>query len=621
MKNQDSPQSALAKLPFSQMLGDPVRACVRAQVEAAQVTKRYLNSVTLRQNEAGYQEAVMVSFRYQNGERMLELSIPLMTLVPIPHFSVDRLDIEFNALVESFDEKHLTCSFAGTDTQHDGEEQQTITSNHHLKVKLQATQDHMPIGLSKLLGLLDEAIVLDQPIRPSAKADLRLNAEKIEIFTKREYQLYPSEPIVPEALVWSSSNPFVATVDERGLVRAHQEGEAYIFVETYEARGRCRVIVESDQRKLGQILSSIKEYSQRREASQASQESSSYVGSYKGGISSNTKEGYLDGSYGMKLISRANETENTRPLDPRALRTQVITARIKAKQTKIPAFHVTHTAPARARGQEPHIDDFELLTTIMSALQWRRHNGPIKLYTDSEGKRIYEEQNMTFIWDGGMDTTVLDTIQDRVDFSIFWAGGKLYALRDMQCPCVMLDTDMVVWKSLDEKINPKKDAVACVHKEYLSEVYPSIDKLKTAKGYRFEESWSWSAEPFNTALLYIADPKFKELYTSHAIEFMRDNLERANDDISQMVFAEQRLLGICGENTNTPIKTLLELEQLHEQDMITHIWGGKASLRQSPELAETFCREMVAKLLEIFDELSIELLDIPVVKQYQPLAI
>lgn len=606
MKNQESPQSALAKLPFSQMLGDPVRACVQAQVEAAQVTKRYLNSVTLRRNEAGHQEAVLVSFRYQNGDQMLELSIPLMTLVPIPHFSVDRLDIEFSALVDSFDEKHLTCSFAGGDTQYNSEEQQTITTNHHLQVKLQASQNHMPIGLSRLLGLLDETIAIEQPPRPSPKADLRLNAEEIEIFPQREYHLYPIVPIIPETLAWSSSNPLVATVNERGLVKAHQKGEAYIFVETHDAQGRCRVVVESDQGELGQILSSFKEHSQRREEVQ---------------ISSNSKRGYLDGSYGLWLLEPKRGKMIKRPLNRRVLRTKTKPLWTKTERTKLPAFHITHTAPDKARGLEPHIDDFDLLTTIMSALQWRKHNGPIKLYTDSDGKRIYKEQNMTFIWNNGIDTNVLDNIQDRVDFSIFWAGGKLYALRDMQTPCVMLDTDMVVWKGLDEIINPQRDRVVCVHKEYLSEFYPSIDKLKTAKGYRFSEAWSWTAEPFNTALLYLADSKFKEIYTSHAIKFMRDNLERANDDISQIVFAEQRLIGICAENTKTPVKTLIDLEQLHQQDLITHIWGGKNALRQSPEFSDKFCRNMVVKLLEEFDDLSVELLKIPVVKKYLSIGI
>ncbi|MDO4691686.1 MAG: DUF2589 domain-containing protein [Porphyromonadaceae bacterium] len=607
MKNQETPQSALATLPFSQMLGEPVRACVQAQVEAARVTKRYLNSVTLRTNEAGKQEAVMIAFRYQNGSQMLELSMPLMALVPLPHFSVDRLDIEFNALVDSFDDKHLTCSFASRGTQTDSEEQQTITTNHHLKVRLQASQNHMPIGLSKLFNLLDETIALEEPQRPSLKADLLLNTEQIEIFVQGHYPLYPIEPVVPEALVWSSSNPTVATVNARGGVTAHRKGEAYIFVESSEARGRCHVIVRSDHSKLMRLLSAIKLNSQRREAEALASSAytsapQSYISSW--GISSSMDNGAatLEGGYGLALIERTDIDLETTWLAP--------------EQYGLTAFHTTHTAPARARGQEPYIHDVDLLTTIMSALQWRKYNGPIRLYTDSYGKRIYEEQNMNFIWDGGINVDVLDGIQDRVDFSIFWAGAKLYALRDMQTPCVMLDTDMIVWKNLNRAINPRSDQVVCVHKEYLSEIYPSIENLKTAKGYRFSDNWKWSAEPFNTALLYISDPKFKDTYTSHAIEFMVDNLERANDEVSQMVFAEQRLLGICAENTGTPVKTLLELDQLHQQDLITHVWGAKQALRQSSELAGQFCCDIVDRLFRDFEDLRASLLEIPVVRKY-----
>lgn len=606
MKDQQTPQSALATLPFSQMLGDPVRACVQAQAEAARVTKQYLNSVTLRTNEAGKQEAVMIAFRYQNGTQMLELSIPLMTLVPLPHFSVDRLDIEFNALVDSFDDKHMTCSFASSGAQNNSEEQQTITTNHHLKVRLQASQNHMPIGLSRLFTLLDDTIALEQPVRPSSQADLQLNTDRVELFEGSRYLLYPVEPVAPEALSWSSSDPSVVTVSDLGVVQTHQKGEAYIFVESREARARCRVVVESDRTKLCQILSAIKLNSKRREAEtppKSAYTSAPQSDTSSGGISSmGSGSTTLEGGYGLELIKRTDVDQSA--------------TWFGSNQGGLPAFHVTHTAPAMARGQEPYIHDFELLSTIMSALQWRKHNGPIRLYTDSYGRRIYNEQNMSFIWDDGVNTDVLDGMRDQVDFSIFWAGAKLYALRDMQTPCMMLDTDMIVWRSLNGSINPSLDQVVCVHKEYLSEVYPSVEKLKIAKGYRFSDHWKWSAEPFNTALLYISEPKFKDIYTSKAIEFMVGNLERANDDISQMVFAEQRLLGICAENTGISVKTLVELDQLHQQDLFTHIWGAKRALRQSSELAEEFCYDLVARLFRDFSNLSAELLEIPVVRKY-----
>ena len=380
MDKQATSKPELNELPFSQMLGDPVRACVQAQAEAARATRRYLDTVALKRNEAGGLEAVVVSFRYQNNNRMLELSIPLITLVPIPHFSVDRLDIEFNALVNRRDESNLICSFASDGTQTNNEEEQSIVVQHHLKVKLHASQDHIPLGLSKLLNFLDETISMDKPTRPSEKADLRLNTEEIALFTQGKYSLYPIDPITPEALSWSSSDPLVASVSDQGVVTAHQKGEAYIFVETYEARGRCRIIVESDRSKLSQIISAIKQNSRTREDSRSGS-AHSFIGSQRSSFVRTVRD--LDGGYGLNLIKRKAVTEEN--------------LTYTTTSTGLKAFHVTHTQPAVARGQQPYIHDFELLTTIMSALHWRRHNGSIKLYTDTRGLNIYKAQNMSFI--------------------------------------------------------------------------------------------------------------------------------------------------------------------------------------------------------------------------------
>ncbi len=90
------------------------------------------------------------------------------------------------------------------------------------------------------------------------------------------------------------------------------------------------------------------------------------------------------------------------------------------------AFHITHTRPYHDQGATFHIEDFELLTTILSALQWRRKNGSIRLYTDSVGKEYYEREQMTFIWDEGINTQVLENIKETIDFSIFLGGRKAF---------------------------------------------------------------------------------------------------------------------------------------------------------------------------------------------------
>ena len=72
----------------------------------------------------------------------------------------------------------------------------------------------------------------------------------------------------------------------------------------------------------------------------------------------------------------------------------------------ITALHVNSTLPFRTRhkGRKYEIDNFEILTTILSALTWRRYNGSIKLYTDSVALEVYDTFKLLDLWDAGIDT-------------------------------------------------------------------------------------------------------------------------------------------------------------------------------------------------------------------------
>ncbi len=280
------------------------------------------------------------------------------------------------------------------------------------------------------------------------------------------------------------------------------------------------------------------------------------------------------------------------------------------------AFHITHTRPYHDQGATFHIEDFELLTTILSALQWRRKNGSIRLYTDSVGKEYYEREQMTFIWDEGINIQVLENIKETIDFSIFWAGGKLFALKDMPTPCVMIDTDFIVWENLSSKISNVEDVISIHREELMEGVYLPEELLKKAPNYRFDEKWDWNEKAANTALLYMGNNTLKEYYTSSAIKFMQNNLERPSELISQIVFAEQRLLAMCAKSSNVELKSFCKEEELQEQNSYTHLWGYKQTLRDQPDVALKFCTDVVTRLVSDFEEYNKQLYSIPVVRRY-----
>ena len=247
------------------------------------------------------------------------------------------------------------------------------------------------------------------------------------------------------------------------------------------------------------------------------------------------------------------------------------------------AFHSNWTKPFFARnGGAPYfIEDYDLLTTILSALEWRRYNGGIKMITDDTGAAYYEKLGLTHLWDLGVDAALETAVDASIAPGVFWAAGKIYALRNQNAPCVMLDTDFMVWRPLAGALSGT--SLAVIHREEISAaIYPQRAFFEMKSGWNFPENWDWSVLPGNTALLYIADESFKDYYTAQSISFMKA-LRKSKDTTAEMVFAEQRLLAMCANAKGVNIKSLLDVHNLERQTSFTHVWGLKAQFQEAPE--------------------------------------
>ncbi|MCF0199670.1 MAG: DUF2589 domain-containing protein, partial [Bacteroidaceae bacterium] len=87
--------SALQSLPFGQIIGGPLKACIDAQTEAALSTWNYINSVGITTDENGEAKAVYVNFSYRSNGHKCELSVPLLTLVPIPYLAIKDISYSY----------------------------------------------------------------------------------------------------------------------------------------------------------------------------------------------------------------------------------------------------------------------------------------------------------------------------------------------------------------------------------------------------------------------------------------------------------------------------------------------------------------------------------------------
>jgi len=277
------------------------------------------------------------------------------------------------------------------------------------------------------------------------------------------------------------------------------------------------------------------------------------------------------------------------------------------------ALHINWTKPFFARnGGEYFIEDFEILTTILSALKWREKNGSIKMVTDRVGFEFYTRNKMTSLWDDGIDV-ILDSINE--DASMFWAAGKLHALSREAAPVAVIDTDFIVWEEiLFDRLAP----LCVIHDEDLyRDVYPDMSYFEMKDGYSFDTAWNWDTKALNTAFYVIKDNALLWEYTSEAIRFM-NCAKNTGDPLCYMVFAEQRLLNMIAHKQNKEVMCFSTLERLfkHGEGWFTHIWGMKQQMRDNNELRKDFCRRCIDRILKDFPDYEKMLHEIDALKPY-----
>lgn len=256
------------------------------------------------------------------------------------------------------------------------------------------------------------------------------------------------------------------------------------------------------------------------------------------------------------------------------------------------AIHVNSTAPFFYKSPEKaySIENFTLYNTVISALQWRKVNGEIYMVTDSIGADYYRKIGLEKVWDG-----IYELIPDNIEGinpEMFWAAGKLIALRDFPEKAALIDEDFIVWN----KLSLPENMVTVAHREYISpDIYPDPD-LFNVPNFPILERLDKSVLPCNTAFLYIPDDAFKELYTNLSISFMK-SAECCEDRLCRMVFAEQRLLGMLCAYSGIEVNALLDKDRLFvAQDNFTHLWGAKQAMRDNGEYKEEFlnrCRKRI----------------------------
>ena len=264
----------------------------------------------------------------------------------------------------------------------------------------------------------------------------------------------------------------------------------------------------------------------------------------------------------------------------------------------VEGYHVLSTSPMLSThsAMKFKMRDYAFYTAMLSALLWKKYNGPIHMITDRAGYDFLKDTELFSIYDKVLP--VLDERNSGISHERYWASSKVQALKMMTAPCALIDMDMLVW----EPLHLERYKLAGTHIEHINEkTYPPLTYFHYSPDYSFPIGWSSEVEPINTSILYIADEEFRKYYTMQSIRFMQSEMETPDDGVVCMVFAEQRILAMCAEEKGIAAHTFLDFDKLYEsQSLVTHLWAGKELLHCEAEAEERYnamCFEKIKELM------------------------
>jgi hypothetical protein len=180
----------LANLNFGSMIGGPLSAVINAQAQAAITSVEFIKAVGFHPDDAvtttDRGKPVMVTFEYHKAVEQtddgvtttsvqpFELTVPILTMLPIPFIRIEETTIDFNAKITSVQESavndqlgfdaSVSLKFKPVELKTSFSYKRSTSSSdkvertYSLQVHVRAVQDEMPAGMERLLGILENSI-------------------------------------------------------------------------------------------------------------------------------------------------------------------------------------------------------------------------------------------------------------------------------------------------------------------------------------------------------------------------------------------------------------------------------------------------------------------------------
>jgi len=168
----------LAAIPFGSLIGGPLTAAIEAQGAAAMSSVKFIKAVGFKENG----DVNNISFTAKKGDQSVEITVPLLTIVPIPFIRIDDMTINFKTNITQSEEAkdETSSSFAASASleasarylffsakltgsisnkkDSSSTKDSKYSVEHTMDVTVHAVQDDMPAGLARMLSILTKSI-------------------------------------------------------------------------------------------------------------------------------------------------------------------------------------------------------------------------------------------------------------------------------------------------------------------------------------------------------------------------------------------------------------------------------------------------------------------------------
>ena len=151
--------AALQSIPFGNLIGAPLEACVNAQAQAVRTTYEYISEVGFNVKSEYEWEARTVSFSFMMEGVMKQITVPLLTILPLPYLQIDTVDISFTADVSVNAEGKMMAKVSNA-TDSEAVKQSSLNFQSQIGIDIKASSaGNMPVGIAKLLDILGNSCI------------------------------------------------------------------------------------------------------------------------------------------------------------------------------------------------------------------------------------------------------------------------------------------------------------------------------------------------------------------------------------------------------------------------------------------------------------------------------